>query len=191
MHWFNRFAVRLISMGYALPGAILALGVLIPLAALDRWLDGFSERYFNFDLGLLFSGTVFAILMAYVIRFLAVAFGSVESSMTKVTPTMDMAARSLGYTARETLMKFHLPLLRGGIVAALLLVFVDCMKELPATLILRPFNFDTLATYVYQYASDEQLERCALGALVIVLSGLIPIIILNRYLTKSRILTAK
>ena len=186
LHWFNRIAVRLTSMGYALPGAILALGVLIPLAALDRWLDGLFERFFGIDLGLLFSGTVFAILMAYVIRFLAVAFGSVESSMTKVTPTMDMAARSLGYTARETLMKFHLPLLKGGIVAALLLVFVDCMKELPATLILRPFNFDTLATYVYQYASDEQLERCALGALVIVLSGLIPIIILNRFLTRSR-----
>ena len=190
-HWFHRLAVRLTTMGYALPGAILALGVLIPLAAFDRWIDGISERIFDFDLGLLFSGTVFAILMAYVIRFLAVAFGSVESSMTKVTPTMDMAARSLGYSARETLMKFHLPLLKGGIVAALLLVFVDCMKELPATLILRPFNFDTLATYVYQYASDEQLERCALGALVIVLSGLIPIIILNRSLTRSRILANK
>lgn len=189
--WFNRFAVRLTSMGYALPGVILALGVLIPLASLDRWLDSLSEKYFGYDLGLLFSGTVFAILLAYVIRFLAVAFGSVESSMTKVTPTMDMAARTLGYTASETLIKFHLPLLRGGIVAALLLVFVDCMKELPATLVLRPFNFDTLATYVYQYASDEQLERCALGALVIVLSGLIPIIILNRSLTQSRHLAAK
>lgn len=191
LHWFNRVAVRLTSMGYALPGAILALGVLIPLAALDRWLDGLFERLFGIDLGLIFSGTVFAILMAYVIRFLAVAFGSVESSMTKVTPTMDMAARSLGYSARETLTKFHLPLLKGGIVAALLLVFVDCMKELPATLILRPFNFDTLATYVYQYASDEQLERCALGALVIVLSGLIPIIIMNRLLTNSRTLSTK
>ena len=191
LHWFNRFAVRLTSMGYALPGVILALGVLIPLASLDRWLDSLSEKYFGYDLGLLFSGTVFAILLAYVIRFLAVAFGSVESSMTKVTPTMDMAARSLGYTARETLVKFHLPLLRGGIAAALLLVFVDCMKELPATLILRPFNFDTLATYVYQYASDEQLERASLSALVIVLSGLIPIIILNRSLTQSRHLAAK
>ncbi len=186
LHWFNRFAVRLTSMGYALPGVILALGVLIPLASLDRWLDGLSEKFFGYDLGLLFSGTVFAILLAYVIRFLAVAFGSVESSMTKVTPTMDMAARSLGYTARETLVKFHLPLLRGGIVAALLLVFVDCMKELPATLVLRPFNFDTLATHVYQYASDELLEQASLSALVIVLSGLIPIIILNRSLTQSR-----
>ena len=191
LHWFNRFAVRLTSMGYALPGAILALGVLIPLASLDRWLDGLTEHFFDYNLGLLFSGTVFAILLAYVIRFLAVAFGSVESSMTKITPTMDMAARSLGYTATETLIKFHLPLLKNGIIAALLLVFVDCMKELPATLILRPFNFDTLATYVYQYASDEQLERCALGALVIVLSGLIPIIFLNRSLTQSRHLPTK
>jgi len=191
LHWFNRFVVRLTSMGYALPGAILALGVLIPLASLDRWLDRLSEQLFDYNLGLLFSGTVFAILLAYVIRFLAVAFGSVESSMTKITPTMDMAARSLGYSARETLVKFHLPLLKSGIIAALLLVFVDCMKELPATLILRPFNFDTLATHVYQYASDEQLEHSALGALVIVLSGLIPIIFLNRFLTQSRHLPSK
>lgn len=177
--------VRMAGLGYAMPGAVLAIGVIIPFAAFDNSLDSFMRSQFGISTGLLLSGTVFAIIFAYVVRFLAVAHGAVESSLNKVTPSMDMAARSLGMNAMQTLMRVHLPLIRGGILTGLLVVFVDCMKELPATLILRPFNFDTLATYVYQYASDEMLETAALGALLIVLVGLVPVIILSRSITAS------
>jgi iron(III) transport system permease protein len=179
-------AVRTASLGYAMPGAMLAIGVIIPLAGLDNLLDGLARRYVGISLGLLFSGTVFALLFAYVVRFLAVAYGSVESSLGKVTPTMDMAARSLGLGPGRTLLRVHLPLIRGGLLTAFLVVFVDTMKELPATLILRPFNFETLATHVYQYASDELLEQCALAALMIVAVGLLPVILVSRTISGSR-----
>jgi len=136
--------------------------------------------------GLLFSGTVFAILFAYVVRFLAIALGSVDSSLAKVTPAMDMAARTLGHGPMATFFRVHLPLIRGGVLIGVLVVFVDCMKELPATLILRPFNFDTLATYVYQFASDELIEQASLGALGIVLAGLIPVVVLSRVISGTR-----
>lgn len=179
-------AVSLASFGYAVPGAVLAIGVIIPLAGFDNALDGFVRERFGFSTGLLFSGTVFAIVFAYVVRFLAIALGSVDSSLSKVTPTMDMAARTLGHGPLATFFKVHLPLIRGGVLIAALVVFVDCMKELPATLILRPFNFDTLATYVYQFASDELIEQASLGALGIVLAGLIPVIVLSRIITGTR-----
>ncbi len=178
-------AVRLSGLGYALPGAVLAIGVIIPFAAFDNGLDSLMMDLFGISTGLLLSGTIFAVLFAYVVRFLTVATGSVESSLAKITPTMDMAARSLGLNSMQTLWRVHLPLIRGGLLTGALVVFVDCMKELPATLILRPFNFDTLATYVYQYASDEMLEQSALGALLIVLVGLIPVILLSRTITSS------
>jgi iron(III) transport system permease protein len=181
-----QFAVRFSSLGYAMPGAVLALGVIIPLAAFDNGLDAFMRRHFDVSTGLLLSGTTFAIILAYVVRFLAVANGAVDSSLSKVTPSMDMAARSLGQSASQTLLKVHLPLIRGGLMTALLVVFVDCMKELPATLILRPFNYDTLATFVYQYASDEMLERSSLAALLIVLVGMLPVILLSRSITATR-----
>ncbi|WP_020683287.1 ABC transporter permease [Marinobacterium rhizophilum] len=180
------FAVRFSSLGYAMPGAVLALGVIIPLAAFDNAVDDFMRRTFDVSTGLLLSGTTFAIILAYVVRFLAVSNGAVDSSLSKVTPSMDMAARSLGHSASQTLLKVHLPLIRGGLMTALLVVFVDCMKELPATLILRPFNYDTLATFVYQYASDEMLERSALAALLIVLVGVLPVILLSRSITATR-----
>jgi iron(III) transport system permease protein len=179
-------ASRLSSLGYALPGAVLAIGVIIPLATFDNSIDAFMREHFGFGTGLLLSGTPFAIVFAYCVRFLAVSSGSVEASLGKVTPSMDMASRSLGLNPLQTLRRVHLPLIRGGLLTALLVVFVDAMKELPATLILRPFNYDTLATYVYQYASDEMLETSALAALLIVLVGIVPVILLSRTITSTR-----
>ena len=179
-------AVSFSSFGYAVPGAVLAIGVIIPLAGFDNALDALLREHFGISSGLLFSGTVFALLFAYVVRFLAVALGSVDSSLSKVTPAMDMAARTLGHGPMDTFFKVHLPLIRGGVLIGVLVVFVDCMKELPATLILRPFNFDTLATYVYQFASDELIEQASLGALAIVLAGLIPVVVLSRVITATQ-----
>lgn len=178
-------AARIASLGYAVPGAVLAVGVLIPLAALDNTVDAFLRAHFNIRTGLLLSGGGFALVFAYVIRFLAVSVGSVESSWGKVSVSTDMAARTLGHGAWRALRMFHLPLIRSGALAAALLVFVDCMKELPATLILRPFNFETLATHVYHFASDEMIARASLGALCIVAAGLAPVIMLSRAISSS------
>ncbi|MFP3978692.1 MULTISPECIES: ABC transporter permease [Marinobacter] len=178
--------MRLSSLGYAMPGAVLAVGVIVPLAGFDNWLDSLMRDYFGVSTGLLLSGSAFAIVFAYTVRFLAVSAGSVESALQKITPSMDMASRSLGNSPGKTLVKVHLPMLRGTLVTAALVVFVDCMKELPATLILRPFNFETLATYVYQFASDERLYHSALPALIIVLAGIIPIILMSRSISNSR-----
>lgn len=178
--------MRLSSLGYAMPGAVLAVGVIVPLAGFDNWLDSLMRDYLGVSTGLLLSGSAFALIFAYTVRFLAVSAGSVESALQKVTPSMDMASRSLGHSPGKTLVKVHLPMLRGTLITAALVVFVDCMKELPATLILRPFNYETLATYVYQFASDEQLYHSALPALIIVLAGIIPIILMNRSISNSR-----
>ncbi|MFI2812704.1 MULTISPECIES: iron ABC transporter permease [Microbulbifer] len=175
-----RVLVSFARLGYAMPGAVMAIGVLIPLGAFDNTLDAFMRSQFGVSTGLLLSGTVFAILFAYTARFLAVSAGAAETSLEKVTPSMDRAARALGRNSWQTLWYVHLPLVRAGLLSGALVVFVDCMKELPATLLLRPFGFETLATYVYQFASDEMLERSALGALMIVLVGLLPVILLSR-----------
>lgn len=171
---------RVALLGYAVPGAVLAVGVLIPFARLDNAIDALAREWFGVSTGLILSGTIFALVFAYVVRFLAVGFGAVEASLGKIRPTMDMAARSLGAGPGRTLWRIHMPLVRGSMVAAATIVFVDSMKELPATLILRPFNFETLATHVYQLASDELLEQSALSALSIVLAGVLPVIILSR-----------
>ncbi len=178
--------MRLSSLGYAMPGAVLAVGVIIPLAGFDNWLDDWMRQLFGISTGLLLSGSTFALVFAYTVRFLAVSAGSVESALQKITPSMDMASRSLGHSPGGTLVRVHLPMLRGTLLTAALVVFVDCMKELPATLILRPFNFDTLATYVYQFASDEQLAHSALPALIIVLAGIVPIILMSRSIGNTR-----
>lgn len=179
-------AAKLAHLGYALPGAVLAIGVIIPFAAFDNSLDSWMRDNFDISTGLLLSGTPLAILFAYSVRFLAVSSGSIDASLSKITPSMDMASRSLGANSVTTLRRVHLPLIKGGLMTALLVVFVDCMKELPATLILRPFNFDTLATGVYQFASDEKLAASAPGALLIVLVGIIPVILLSRTITATR-----
>ena len=181
-----RVATRAASLGYAVPGAVLAVGILIPFATFDNALDAFMRNWFGVSSGLLLSGTVVAVTFAYVVRFLAVAVGQVESSLEKISPSVDMAARTLGFRAGQTLIRYHLPLIRGGLLTAVMVVFVDCMKELPATLLLRPFNFETLATYVYRFASDEMLGEAALGSLTIVAVGLLPVAFLSRMISRSR-----
>ncbi len=179
-------AARIASLGYAVPGAVLGVGVLIPFAYFDNSLDALMREMFGISTGLLLSGTLAAVIFAYVVRFLAVALGQVESSLAKVSPSLDMAARTLGYRASETLLRYHVPLIRGGMLTAVIIVFVDCMKELPATLILRPFNFETLATHVYWFASDEMLGEAALGSLAIVLVGLLPVVLLSTMTARAR-----
>lgn len=183
---FTRPAVRLSGLGYAIPGTVLAIGLLIPLAALDNRIDAYFRDHFGFATGLILSGSLFALTLAYVIRFLAVALGAVESGLERISPNLDAAARALGETALSTLRRVHLPLLLPALAAAGLLVFVDAMKELPATLLLRPFNFDTLATYVYGFAALEQFEAAALGALAIVLTGLVPVLALHKAVAGGR-----
>ena len=185
-----RSSVNISSLGYAVPGAVLAIGVIIPFATFDNALDAFMRARFGISTGLLLSGTVFALVFAYTVRFLAVAYGSVDASMKKISPHMDDAARSLGRSPANILVRIHLPLMKSGVLTAALVVFVDCMKELPATLVLRPFNFDTLATHVYQFASDELIGEAALGALLIVAVGLAPVILLTATIDRSRELKA-
>jgi iron(III) transport system permease protein len=171
--------VRVAAMGYAIPGSVIAVGIMIPIANLDNAIDDFMYDNFGISTGLLLSGTIFALVFAYLVRFLAVSFGSVESSLAKIKPSLDDAARSLGSNPTKTLIKIHTPLMWGGILTGAILVFVDVMKELPATLVIRPFNFDTLAVRVYQYASDERLVAASAPALAIVLVGLIPVMLLS------------
>jgi iron(III) transport system permease protein len=176
-------AARISSLGYAIPGTVVALGLIVPLAGLDNFVSGVMQRWTGVQTGLLLSGTAFALLLAYTIRFIAVAFGSVEAGWQRLSPNLDAAARTLGASPFRMLGSVHLPLLRPAIGAAALLVFVDTMKELPATLLLRPFNFETLATHIYVYASQEQFEHSAIAALTIVVVGLIPLILMHRALT--------
>lgn len=176
---FTRPAVRLTGFGYALPGTILALGLLFPLAGFDNWLDAVVRDRFGISTGLLLSGTILALLAAYAIRFMAVSLAAVDAGLSRVSPHLDAAARTLGETALSALRRVHFPLLRPAVGTALLLVFVDVMKELPATLLLRPFDFETLATRVYGFAAIEAFEEAAFGALTIVLIGLVPVILLN------------
>ena len=179
-------AARLANIGYAMPGAVLAIGVLIPFARFDNAVDAFMRDAFGISTGLMLSGTAVAIIFAYSVRFLTVGMGGVETALLKVTPHMDDAARTLGERPMGVLRRVHLPLIKSGLLGGGILVFVDGMKELPATLILRPFNFDTLATFVYQFASDELLEESALGALTIVAAGILPVILLSRAIRSSR-----
>jgi iron(III) transport system permease protein len=172
-------SVRFAAMGYAIPGIVIAVGILIPIGRLDNLLAGWMKSLFGIEIPLLLSGTIAALIFAYLVRFLAVAFGTVESSLSKIKPSLDDASRSFGYGSIATLEKVHIPLMSGGLLTASMLVFVDVMKELPATLVLRPFNFDTLAVRVYQYASDERLVEAAAPALAIVIVGLIPVIFLS------------
>jgi len=180
------FAVRLASMGYAIPGAVIAVGVMIPFAWLDNSIDSWARANLDFSTGLLLSGTLVAVIFAYLVRFLAVAIQTVESGLGQVRLSMDEAARSLGHSPLAVLRKIHMPMLRGSLLTALLLVFVDVLKELPATLILRPFNFNTLAVKTFELASDERLAEAAPTALAIVATGLLPVIILSVAITRSR-----
>ena len=181
-----RIGTRVAAMGYAVPGSVIAVGVLMHLGWLDNRIDAWAEATFGISTGLLLSGTIAGLVFAYLVRFLAVAYGGVEASLAKITPNMDDAARSLGRRGLGTLLQVHVPLLRGSLLTAALLVFVDVMKELPATLIVRPFNFDTLAVRVYRLASDERLQDAAAGSLAIALVGLVPVIVLSIGIARSR-----
>jgi iron(III) transport system permease protein len=178
--------VRLAGLGYAVPGTVIAIGVIIPFAWLDNTLDAWLRATFQVSTGLLLSGTLAALLFAYLVRFLAVALQTVEAGLGKIRPSMDEAARSMALRPGQVLRRVHLPMLKGSLITALLLVFVDVLKELPATLILRPFNFNTLAVRAFELASDERLADSAPAALTIVLAGLIPVILLSRSITRSR-----
>lgn len=173
-------ASRIASVGYAIPGTVLAVGLLWPLAAFDNSVDAFMRQWFGFSTGLLISGSGAALVLAYTIRFLAMSINGTEAGYAKISGSIDHAARSLGETAFGTLRKIHLPILRPALGAAAILVFVDCMKELPATLMLRPFGVETLATHVYAEAVRGTYEDGSVAALLIVLAGLIPVIMLSR-----------
>ena len=181
-----RVAVRSAGLGYAVPGTVIAIGVMLPLAAIDHSMDGWARQWFGFSTGLLLSGTLTALVFAYSARFLPVALHSVEAGLTRIRPNMDAAARSLGATPHAVLWRVHMPMLRGSLLTALLLVFVDVIKELPATLVLRPFNFNTLAVRAYELASDERLADSASFALAIVLAGIGPVILLSRAISQAR-----
>ncbi|MEI6859953.1 MAG: iron ABC transporter permease [Shewanella sp.] len=179
------FPSRLASTGYALPGTVLAIGILVPFTMLDFAVNDLYEYFDQQGPGLVFTGSVFIIIFAFCIRFSAIAIGSVENSYKRISPSLDMAAITMGLKPKDLLWRVHIPLLRKGLFAGLLLVFIECMKELPAALLLRPVGFENLATYVFQFVSDEQLEQGALAAIVIVLVGLVPLIYLNRSLEQE------
>ncbi|MDE0009047.1 MAG: ABC transporter permease subunit, partial [Gammaproteobacteria bacterium] len=176
----TRFSVRMATLGYALPGAMLAVGLLVPLTAFDKTVAGFLARNFDLQVGLLLTGTAAALVFAYLARFLTVAYNSCHAGMERVHQNLDAVARSLGATPGRVLREVHTPLMRGAVATALLLVFIDVLKELPATLILRPFNFETLATRVYRLASDERLAEASTAALAIVAMGTLPALLLVR-----------
>ena len=179
-------SIRTASIGYAIPGTVIAVGVIIPFAWLDVRIDAFMKSSFGISSGLFFSGTIVAVMFAYVVRFLAISLQTVESGLDKIKPSMDDAARSLGYRPRETLFKIHIPLMKSSTLTALMIVFVDVMKELPATLILRPFDFNTLAVRAFELASDERLADSSTAALTIVIVGLLPVIFLSKTISQSR-----
>lgn len=173
-------SLRTSALGYAIPGSVIAVGVLVPLGLFDNAVDAWMQRTFGISTGLLLSGTIAALVFAYLVRFLAVALNSVESGLGRIKPSLDNAARSLGENSLGVLRRVHAPLMGGSLLSAALLVFVDVMKELPATLIVRPFNFDTLAVRVYQLASDERLAESSAAALAIVAVGIVPVVLLSQ-----------
>ncbi len=181
-----RVANRLASLGYAIPGAVIAVGVLVPLGRLDNLLADWARAQFGLNLGLVFTGGVVALIYAYLVRFLAVALQTVEAGLGKIRPSMDDAARGLGHGPGAALLRVHAPIMRGSLLTAALIVFVDVMKELPATFAMRPFNFDTLAVQAYNMAKDERLAEAAAASLAIVAVGLIPLIFISRTIAGGR-----
>ena len=174
------FNKRVSGLGYAVPGTVIAVGILTPLASFDNAVDAWFRANFDISTGLILSGSLAALIIAYLVRFLAVALGSVESGLGTINANIDQAARSMGRKPLQVMREVHVPMLRSSLFTAVLIVFVDVMKELPATLILRPFNFNTLAVRAYELASDERLMDASLASIAIVLAGLIPVILLTK-----------
>jgi iron(III) transport system permease protein len=184
--WPAQALNRLVSLGYAVPGSVIAVGVLIPVTRLDNWLAGQWEVWFGTNPGLLLTGGIAALVYAYLVRLLSVAMQTVQAGLTRITRSMDDAARSLGASQSRLILRVHVPMLRSSLLTAMLLVFVDVMKELPATLVMRPFNLDTLATQTYTFAADERLAEAAMPALAIVAVGLLPLLLLSRQIARQR-----
>ncbi len=178
--------IEFASLGYAIPGTVIAVGILLPLASADHGIDRVSRDLLGLSSGLLLSGTAFALLLAYTVRFLAVGLAIISPGLAAIDPAMDASARGLGAGPRLVLRRIHLPMLRGPILTAAIVAFVEVMKELPATLIIRPFNLDTLAIGVYRFASDERLAQAAVGSIVIVTVSLAPVILLSRAIAAGR-----
>jgi len=179
-------ANRLAALGYAMPGAVLAVGILVPLGKLDNVIASWVFQQFGIKTGLLLTGSGVALVYACLVRYLAVAFQTAEAGLARVTPSMDDAARSLGLSPARTLVRVHVPMVWGSLLTAALLVFVDVMKELPMTFAMRPFNFDTLAVEAYNLTKDERLAEAAIPSLVIVAIGLVPLVVLSRQIARSR-----
>ncbi|GLQ19463.1 ABC transporter permease [Algimonas porphyrae] len=177
---FSQAVIRFSTLGYALPGALLAVGLLIPIGGVDRAVTRFATTHLGWDGGLLLSGTIIVLVFALLIRFLTVSYNALSAGFNQIPPSMDAAARSLGASPAAVMRRIHLPLLRPSLLAGGLIVFVDTLRELPATLILRPFNFDTLATRIYWLASDERIVEASTAAMLVILCGLIPVILINR-----------
>jgi len=180
------FAIGLVGMGYAVPGVVIAVGVMLPFGWLDNTLDAWLKTAFGVSSGLLFSGTLLVLLFAYMVRFLAVSLNTVDAGLSKIKPEIDEAGRSLGLSPRTVLRRVHMPIMRGSLFTALLLVFVDVLKELPATLVLRPYNFNTLAVRTFELANDERLVDASHPALAIMLVGILPVIVLSLSISRSR-----
>lgn len=174
------FLLSVTKIGYAIPGAVLGLGLLIPLAAFDHWFADQRDLIFGGRAGLIITGSAFGLILAYVVRFFALALGSVDTAFGRITPNIPAAARSLGSGPSEVLYRVQLPMIKGSLLAGCLLVFVDTVKELPATLLLRPFGFETLATQVYGYASIEDIGRASPGALVIIIVSIFAVLLVAR-----------
>ncbi len=174
--------IQFVSMGYAMPGTVVAIGVLVPLGWLDIQLNVFTDSWFNVQPGLVFSGSIFALIFAYAIRFMSVAFNNTEAGIGRIKPSMDEVSQVLSDSSFQRLRRIHIPLLKASLLSAALLVFVDILKELPATLVLRPFNFNTLAVKAFELASDERLIDAALPSITIVIVGIIPVILLTKTL---------
>lgn len=173
---------KVATLGYAIPGAVIAVGIMIPLLSLDKWI--YSTFISAKAAGLFFSGTLFALVFAYIVRFMAVGYNPVEAGFQKIGIHVNEASRLLGARSTKTLWKIDLPLIKTSLISGILLVFVDVLKELPLTLILRPFNYQTLATKAFDMATNEMIAESANAALIIILTGIIPIIFLNKLIKK-------
>ena len=181
-----RFFTQLTTLGYAIPGVVIAVGVLIPLAWFDHQLNDLFKQHFGIETGLLLSGGIFILIFAYAVRYIAVSHNAIDAGLAKVKPAMDETAQTLGYGLVQILGKIHLPIIKASVFTAMLLVFVEVLKELPATLILRPFNFNTLAVKTYELANEELLAEAALPALAIVIVGVLPVILLSQTISANQ-----
>jgi iron(III) transport system permease protein len=190
IHSKNKFVnlYEMICFGYAIPGAIIAISVLTSFKILDNLIESTTIFLFHFEFKeLILSGTVFAVLYAYSIRFTSISFQSANASMNKISPSIEWASKTLGKSIFETGFKIYFPLLKNSFFISFIIIFVDIIKELPATMVLRPFNYETMSIKTYNLASDERLKEASAGALFIILLGIIPVILIYFYNQKKKL----